>query len=205
MGLLSALLCLNANTAVSQTVNDFPRPTIKKGDIPKPKPNVPKSDIPKPQPPATPRVNFPTTVSDISLPTRTNNQPTQYTFLSYPNHEPDPNGVIHVPMIQSNYQYRMYHWPIPKSPIDPALLKSGALDTLSALKPAIETFQINHCEKAFNVKTQKASNYSFPTKPSPTDWATLSWGKSPSVFNHSRAKPISPPHNSPAAPVTAMP
>lgn len=162
LGLLSALLSLNANTALSQTVNDFPRPTIKKGDIPKPKPNVPKSDIPKPQPPATPRVNFPTTVSDISLPTRTNNQPTQYTFLSYPNHEPDPNGVIHVPMIQSNYQYRMYHWPIPKSPIDPALLKSGALDTLSALKPAIETFQINHCEKAFNVKTQKGIELQFP-------------------------------------------
>ena len=162
MGLLSALLCLNANTALSQTVNDFPRPTIKKGDIPKPKPSIPKADIPKPQSPATPRVNIPSNNPGIALPERPKPKTTVYSFVSYPYQKPDPNGVTHVAMLNDQQQYRMYHWPIAKAPIDPALLKSGALDTLSAMQPAVETFQINHSEKAFSIKTKKGIELQFP-------------------------------------------
>lgn len=162
MGLLSALLCLNANTALSQTVNDFPRPTIKKGDIPKPKPNIPKADIPKPQSPATPRVNIPSNNPGIARPERPKPQTTVYSFVSYPYQKPDPNGVTHVSMLNDQQQYRMYHWPIAKAPIDPALLKSGALDTLAAMQPAVETFQINQSEKAFSIKTKKGIELQFP-------------------------------------------
>ena len=162
MGLLSALLCLNANTALSQTVNDFPRPTIKKGDIPKPKPNIPKADIPKPQSPATPRVNIPSNNPGIARPERPKPQTTVYSFVSYPYQKPDPNGVTHVAMLNDQQQYRMYHWPIAKAPIDPALLKSGALDTLAAMQPAVETFQINQSEKAFSIKTKKGIELQFP-------------------------------------------
>jgi hypothetical protein len=162
MGLLSALLCLNANTALSQTVNDFPRPTIKKGDIPKPKPSIPKADIPKPQSPATPRVNIPSNNPGIARPERSKPQTTVYSFVSYPYQKPDPNGVTHVAMLNDQQQYRMYHWPIAKAPIDPALLKSGALDTLAAMQPAVETFQINQSEKAFSIKTKKGIELQFP-------------------------------------------
>lgn len=162
MGLLSALLCLNANTALSQTVNDFPRPTIKKGDIPKPKPSIPKADIPKPQSPATPRVNIPSNNPGIALPKRPKPQTIIYSFVSYPYQKPDPNGVTHVSMLNDQQQYRMYHWPIAKAPIDPALLKSGALDTLAAMQPAVETFQINQSEKAFSIKTKKGIELQFP-------------------------------------------
>ena len=162
MGLLSALLCLNANTALSQTVNDFPRPTIKKGDIPKPKPSIPKADIPKPQSPATPRVNIPSNNPSIARPERSKPQTTVYSFVSYPYQKPDPNGVRHVAMLNDQQQYRMYHWPIAKAPIDPALLISGALDTLAAMQPAVETFQINHSEKAFSIKTKKGIELQFP-------------------------------------------
>ena len=162
MGLLSALLCLNANTALSQTVNDFPRPTIKKGDIPKPKPSIPKADIPQPQSPATPRVNIPSNNPGIALPERPKPKTTVYSFVSYPYQKPDPNGVTHVSMLNDQQQYRMYHWPIAKAPIDPALLKSGALDTLAAMQPAVETFQINHSEKAFSIKTKKGIELQFP-------------------------------------------
>ena len=162
MGLLSALLCLNANTALSQTVNDFPRPTIKKGDIPKPKPSIPKADIPKPQSPATPRVNIPSNNPGIALPERPKPKTTVYSFVSYPYQKPDPNGVTHVAMLNDQQQYRMYHWPIAKAPIDPALLISGALDTLAAMQPAVETFQINQSEKAFSIKTKKGIELQFP-------------------------------------------
>lgn len=162
MGLLSALLCLNANTALSQTVNDFPRPTIKKGDIPKPKPSIPKADIPQPQSPATPRVNIPSNNPGIALPERPKPKTTVYSFVSYPYQKPDPNGVTHVSMLNDQQQYRMYHWPIAKAPIDPALLKSGALDTLAAMQPAVETFQINQSEKAFSIKTKKGIELQFP-------------------------------------------
>ena len=162
MGLLSALLCLNANTALSQTVNAFPRPTIKKGDIPKPKPSIPKADIPQPQSPATPRVNIPSNNPGIALPERPKPKTTVYSFVSYPYQKPDPNGVTHVAMLNDQQQYRMYHWPIAKAPIDPALLKSGALDTLAAMQPAVETFQINQSEKEFSIKTKKGIELQFP-------------------------------------------
>lgn len=160
LGILLAFLCSNANIALSQTP-EFPKPTFKKSDIPKPsitKPNIPNP----PQRPVDPRVFIPSNNPGIALPERPKPQTTIYSFVSYPYQKPDPNGVTHVSMLNDQQQYRMYHWPIAKAPIDPALLKSGALDTLAAMQPAVETFQINQSEKAFNIKTKKGIELQFP-------------------------------------------
>jgi hypothetical protein len=165
LGILLAFLCGNANIALSQTP-EFPKPTFKKSDIPKPtitKPNIPKPNIPNPpQRPVDPRVYIPSNNPGIALPERPKPQTTVYSFVSYPYQKPDPNGVTHVSMLNDQQQYRMYHWPIAKEPIDPALLKSGALDTLAAMQPAVETFQINQSEKAFSIKTKKGIELQFP-------------------------------------------
>ncbi len=165
LGILLAFLCSNANIALSQTP-EFPKPTFKKSDIPKPsitKPNIPKPNIPNPpQRPVDPRVYIPSNNPGIALPKRPKPKTTIYSFVSYPYQKPDPNGVTHVSMLNDQQQYRMYHWPIAKAPIDPALLKSGALDTLAAMQPAVETFQINQSEKAFSIKTQKGIELQFP-------------------------------------------
>lgn len=165
LGILLAFLCSNANIALSQTP-EFPKPTFKKSDIPKPtitKPNIPKPNIPNPpQRPVDPRVYIPSNNTGIALPERPKPQTTVYSFVSYPYQKPDPNGVTHVSMLNDQQQYRMYHWPISKAPIDPALLKSGALDTLAAMQPAVETFQINQSEKAFSIKTKKGIELQFP-------------------------------------------
>jgi hypothetical protein len=165
LGILLAFLCSNANIALSQTP-EFPKPTFKKSDIPKPsitKPNIPKPNIPNPpQRPVDPRVYIPSNNPGIALPERPKPQTTVYSFVSYPYQKPDPNGVTHVAMLNDQQQYRMYHWPIAKAPIDPALLKSGALDTLAAMQPAVETFQINQSEKAFSIKTKKGIELQFP-------------------------------------------
>jgi hypothetical protein len=165
LGILLAFLCSNANIALSQTP-EFPKPTFKKSDIPKPtitKPNIPKPNIPNPpQRPVDPRVYIPSNNPGIALPERPKPQTTVYSFVSYPYQKPDPNGVTHVSMLNDQQQYRMYHWPIAKAPIDPALLKSGALDTLAAMQPAVETFQINQSEKAFSIKTKKGIELQFP-------------------------------------------
>ena len=165
LGILLAFLCSNANIALSQTP-EFPKPTFKKSDIPKPtitKPNIPKPNIPNPpQRPVDPRVYIPSNNPGIAWPERPKPQTTVYSFVSYPYQKPDPNGVTHVAMLNDQQQYRMYHCPIAKAPIDPALLKSGALDTLAAMQPAVETFQINHSEKAFSIKTKKGIELQFP-------------------------------------------
>lgn len=165
LGILLAFLCSNANIALSQTP-EFPKPTFKKSDIPKPsitKPNIPKPNIPNPpQRPVDPRVYIPSNNPGIALPERPKPQTIIYSFVSYPYQKPDPNGVTHVAMLNDQQQYRMYHWPIAKAPIDPALLKSGALDTLAAMQPAVETFQINQSEKAFSIKTKKGIELQFP-------------------------------------------
>ncbi len=165
LGILLAFLCGNANIALSQTP-EFPKPTFKKSDIPKPsitKPNIPKPNIPNPpQRPVDPRVYIPSNNPGIAWPERPKPQTTVYSFVSYPYQKPDPNGVTHVAMLNDQQQYRMYHWPIAKAPIDPALLKSGALDTLAAMQPAVETFQINQSEKAFSIKTKKGIELQFP-------------------------------------------
>ena len=165
LGILLAFLCSNANIALSQTP-EFPKPTFKKSDIPKPsitKPNIPKPNIPNPpQRPVDPRVYIPSNNPGIALPKRPKPQTIIYSFVSYPYQKPDPNGVTHVSMLNDQQQYRMYHWPIAKAPIDPALLKSGALDTLAAMQPAVETFQINQSEKAFSIKTKKGIELQFP-------------------------------------------
>ena len=145
---------------------EFPKPSIPKPTLPKPpvvKPPVTRQDLPKPPVPRNPNVNIPRPpVPNPNTPR--NNAPAkpQYNFIAYPNHRTDANGVVHVPMIQSNYQYRMYPWTNIASPKDPMLLKSGALDTLAALLPAVETFEINACEKAFSVKTKKGIELQFP-------------------------------------------
>jgi hypothetical protein len=165
LGILLAFLCSNANIALSQTP-EFPKPTFKKSDIPKPsitKPNIPKPNIPNPpQRPVDPRVYIPSNNPGIALPERPKPKTTVYSFVSYPYQKPDPNGVTHVAMLNDQQQYRMYHYPIAKAPIDPALLKSGALDTLAAMQPAVETFQINQSEKAFSIKTKKGIELQFP-------------------------------------------
>ena len=165
LGIILAFLCSNANIALSQTP-EFPKPTFKKSDIPKPsitKPNIPKPNIPNPpQRPVDPRVYIPSNNPGIALPKRPKPQTIIYSFVSYPYQKPDPNGVTHVSMLNDQQQYRMYHWPIAKAPIDPALLKSGALDTLAAMQPAVETFQINQSEKAFSIKTKKGIELQFP-------------------------------------------
>jgi hypothetical protein len=165
LGILLAFLCSNANIALSQTP-EFPKPTFKKSDIPKPsitKPNIPKPNIHNPpQRPVDPRVYIPSNNPGIAWPERPKPQTTVYSFVSYPYQKPDPNGVTHVSMLNDQQQYRMYHWPIAKAPIDPALLKSGALDTLAAMQPAVETFQINQSEKAFSIKTKKGIELQFP-------------------------------------------
>jgi hypothetical protein len=165
LGILLAFLCGNANIALSQTP-EFPKPTFKKSDIPKPsitKPNIPKPNIPNPpQRPVDPRVYIPSNNPGIALPERPKPKTTVYSFVSYPYQKPDPNGVTHVAMLNDQQQYRMYHYPIAKAPIDPALLKSGALDTLAAMQPAVETFQINQSEKAFSIKTKKGIELQFP-------------------------------------------
>lgn len=165
LGILLAFLCSNANIALSQTP-EFPKPTFKKSDIPKPsitKPNIPKPNIPNPpQRPVDPRVYIPSNNPGIALPKRPKPQTIIYSFVSYPYQKPDPNGVTHVAMLNDQQQYRMYHCPIAKAPIDPALLKSGALDTLAAMQPAVETFQINQSEKAFSIKTKKGIELQFP-------------------------------------------
>ncbi len=165
LGILLAFLCSNAHIALSQTP-EFPKPTFKKSDIPKPtitKPNIPKPNIPNPpQRHVDPRVYIPSNNPGIALPERPKPKTTVYSFVSYPYQKPDPNGVTHVAMLNDQQQYRMYHWPIAKAPIDPALLKSGALDTLAAMQPAVETFQINQSEKAFSIKTKKGIELQFP-------------------------------------------
>jgi hypothetical protein len=156
---------------------EFPKPSLQKPTLPKPtvvKPPVTRQDLPKPPVPRNPND---ATIPNIIIPRNSTPNPPvfnpniprknapakpQYNFIAYPNHRPDANGVVHVPMIQSNYQYRMYPWTNIASPKDPMLLKSGALDTLAALLPAVETFEINACEKAFSVKTKKGIELQFP-------------------------------------------
>lgn len=146
---------------------EFPRPALPKPQLPKPA--LPKADIPKkpaPRPPANnrPIVLPPPTINPrVIVPApKPKPQTTVYSFISYPYEKPDPNGVTHVSMLNEQQQYRMYHCPAANATIDPALRKSGALDTLAALQPAIETFDINRGEKAFTIKTQKGIELQFP-------------------------------------------
>jgi hypothetical protein len=94
----------------------------------------------------------------------TSNNPNGISEYLYraPNNMPDKNGVTHVTFLSSQIQYRMYNWPQPVVQHDAWLLKSGALDTLRAMAPKIETFDINHAEKAFEIKTKSGITLKFP-------------------------------------------
>ena len=94
----------------------------------------------------------------------TSNNPNGISEYLYraPNNMPDKNGVTHVTFLSSQIQYRMYNWPLPDVQHDAWLLKSGALDTLRAMAPKIETFDINHAEKAFEIKTKSGITLKFP-------------------------------------------
>jgi hypothetical protein len=81
---------------------------------------------------------------------------------SAPLYIPDKNGVTHVPFLSSQNQFKMYHCPNPAVYQDPWLIKTGALDTLKAMAPKIETFDINHAEKAFEIKTKTRITLKFP-------------------------------------------
>jgi len=166
LSIITTLLILSTHIAQSQNP-EFPRPSLPKPQLPKP--SLPKADIPKkpttrppannrpvvlPAPPINPRVVVPAP--------KPKPQTTVYSFISYPYQKPDPNGVTHVAMLNEQQEYRMYHCPAANANIDPALRKSGALDTLAALQPAIETFDINRGEKAFTIKTQKGIELQFP-------------------------------------------
>ena len=56
----------------------------------------------------------------------------------------------------------MYNWPQPVVQHDAWLMKSGALDTLAALAPKIEQFDIDHAENTFTIKTQSGITLKFP-------------------------------------------
>lgn len=75
---------------------------------------------------------------------------------------PDKNGVTHVAFLSSQNQYKMYNWPQPVVQHDAWLMKSGALDTLAALAPKIEQFDIDHAENTFTIKTQSGITLKFP-------------------------------------------
>ena len=83
-------------------------------------------------------------------------------IYSAPLNIPDKNGVTHVAFLSNQHQYKMYHWPQPLVQHDAGLLKSGALDTLRAMAPKIEKFDINHAEKAFEIKTKTGITLKFP-------------------------------------------
>ncbi len=83
-------------------------------------------------------------------------------IYSAPLNIPDKNGVTHVAFLSNQHQYKMYHWPQPVVQHDAWLIKSGALDTLAALAPKIEQFDINHAEKAFEIKTKTGITLKFP-------------------------------------------
>lgn len=83
-------------------------------------------------------------------------------IYSAPLNVPDKNGVTHVAFLSNQHQYKMYHWPQPAVQHDAWLIKSGALDTLAALAPKIEQFDIDHAEKAFTLKTQSGISLKFP-------------------------------------------
>ena len=83
-------------------------------------------------------------------------------IYSAPLNIPDKNGVTHVAFLSNQHQYKMYHMPQPVVQHDAWLLKSGALDTLAALAPKIEQFDINHAEKAFEIKTKTGITLKFP-------------------------------------------
>lgn len=167
LALITTGLTLSTHIAQSQNP-EFPRPTLPKPTLSKPPVTKPKVDIPKkpaPRIPApTPNLPLPPfPVPPITpKPAKPRPQTTVYSFISYPYDKPDPNGVTHVNMLNEQQTYRMYHCPVPKAPIDPALRKSGALDTLAAMQPAVETFQINQGEKAFSIKTKKGIELQFP-------------------------------------------
>jgi len=114
-----------------------------------------RPSIPTPQFPS----NYPNPVyfPQNGMPGRTtSNNPNGISEYLYraPNNIPDKNGVTHVTFLSSQIQYRMYNWPLPVVQHDAWLLKSGALDTLRAMAPKIETFDIDHAENTFNIKTQ---------------------------------------------------
>ncbi len=56
----------------------------------------------------------------------------------------------------------MYNWPQPVVQHDAWLMKSGTLDTLAALAPKIEQFDIDHAENTFTIKTQSGITLKFP-------------------------------------------
>lgn len=112
--------------------------------------------------PSTPSYPFPIYYPQNRTPQQVGSGQMSEPVYSAPLYIPDKNGVTHVPFLSSQNQFKMYHCPNPAVYQDPWLIKTGALDTLMAMAPKIETFDINHAEKAFEIKTKTGITLKFP-------------------------------------------
>lgn len=112
--------------------------------------------------PSTPSYPFPIYYPQNRTPQQVGSGKMSEPVYSAPLYIPDKNGVTHVPFLSSQNQFKMYHCPNPAVYQDPWLIKTGALDTLKAMAPKIETFDINHAEKAFEIKTKTGITLKFP-------------------------------------------
>jgi len=112
--------------------------------------------------PSTPSYPFPIYYPQNRTPQQVGSGQMSEPVYSAPLYIPDKNGVTHVPFLSSQNQFKMYHCPNPAVYQDPWLIKTGALDTLKAMAPKIETFDINHAEKAFEIKTKTGITLKFP-------------------------------------------
>jgi len=118
-----------------------------------------------PMPPPNSNYPYPVYIPQNGLPNRTTSNGSSSMsepIYSAPLNIPDKNGVTHVAFLSSQNQYKMYNWPQPVVQHDAWLMKSGALDTLAALAPKIEQFDIDHAENTFTIKTQSGITLKFP-------------------------------------------
>jgi hypothetical protein len=173
MALFSSLSVNNLEAQNLEFPKNIPRTPSKPQFNPPSKPTQPKPLTQRP--PSTqnrPRIpmppsNYPYPVyipqNDVPNRTTSNGSSSMSEIIySAPLNIPDKNGVTHVAFLSNQHQYKMYHWPQPLVQHDAGLLKSGALDTLRAMAPKIEKFDINHAEKAFEIKTKTGITLKFP-------------------------------------------
>ena len=175
MALFSSLSVNNLEAQNLEFPKNIPRTPRKPQFNPPSKPTQPKPSTQRPpstqnrpripMPPSNSNYPYPVYIPQNGLPNRTtSNGSSSMSEIIYsaPLNIPDKNGVTHVAFLSNQHQYKMYHWPQPLVQHDAGLLKSGALDTLRAMAPKIEKFDINHAEKAFEIKTKTGITLKFP-------------------------------------------
>lgn len=175
MALFSSLSVNNLEAQNLEFPKNIPRTPSKPQFNPPSKPTQPKPPTQRPpstqnrpripMPPSNSNYPYPIYIPQNGLPNRTtSNGSSSMSEIIYsaPLNIPDKNGVTHVAFLSNQHQYKMYHWPQPLVQHDAGLLKSGALDTLRAMAPKIEKFDINHAEKAFEIKTKTGITLKFP-------------------------------------------